>query len=647
MGRIKPRKLESRKAYALDDAPEKSAVAKYMDVIRAIKGTIPLVDPVVKGIRRLVNKPDASARSQAAARKLEDGLTPGQRTELNKMRDLEKKRAAAAAAAQPMSGPGLPQTGILPGSQFFGTQGPDSKPVVPLGGEPFPRMGFSTPRKTTRGPIPNVYEYDFTDAPFQTPDEERPLASFDRSLGRPRFRTTVTPRAITGVPSSRLKLDPRLSQMLNVPGEDPSPPIPSEAREAGIRSLIAQQLYPGLTPTGKSKALDGQPIIRNLRDENRKLAGERIGGPFVQGDSPPDRVLPASVPSIPETRLESPFLRPEPADLPERPSDMPAMTPTVLPVPEGARLGQEPGAPMPTIPTEVGGVKVPMKDGRIDIAQLGKMFREKNVTDRKAARGDSALPEDLSQYSLTELRAIRKLAKTPADIRRLGAAARARGEYEMPPGLLGSIAGESGARAGEQYVLRELPAPMTESQRRLALLKVRKLLAEGRNIEAQALLRRAQAAEKAENIPLLRSKTQLNSARAWDIMRKAMRKRGRGRKRLPGLPDGTEIKVLPPKSPGNPTSISRRVVVFSSGATPEQRKNPEALSKMSKIQGKINTITDKQFEDAARKEGKQALDYIKFFLNPLGAQGGKKKVGSGGTERDSTLPNEGKKKGES
>ena len=608
MGRIKPRKLESRKAYALDDAPEKSAVAKYMDVIRAIKGTIPLVDPVVKGIRRLVNKPDASARSQAAARKLEDGLTPEQRAELNKMRDLEKKRAAAAAA-QPMSGPGLPQTGILPGTQFFAPQ-KDSKPVVPLGGEPFPRMGFSTPRKTTRGPIPNVYDFDLTESPWQ----ERETSYFDRTLGRPRFRTTVTPRALTGVPSPQLKLDPSLSPMLNVPGEDPATRRLSDAQRAGIASALRDRgvdVPANIPGVGRASDQDVRESLSPLDPVSEKgIASLRMQG-RVAG--------PANVPSIPETKLESPFLRPEPADLPERPSDMPAITPTVLPVPEGARLGQEPGAPppMPTIPTEVGGVKVPMRDGRIDIAQLGKMFREKNVTDRKAARGDSALPEDLSQYSLTELRAIRKLAKTPADIRRLGAAARARGEYEMPPGLLGSIAGESGARAGEQYVLRELPAPMTESQRRLALLKVRKLMAEGRNIEAQALLRKTQAAEKAENIPLLRSKTQLNSARAWDIMRKAMRKRGRGRKKLPGLPDGTEIKVLPPKSPGNPTSISRRVVVFSSGATPEQRKNPETLSNMSKIQGKINTLTDKQFEDAIRKEGKQSIDLMKFFLGPV------------------------------
>ena len=611
MGRIKPRRQARLKAADLSVAPEKSGVAKYMDVIRAIKGTIPLVDPVVKGIRRLVNKPDASARSQAAARKLEDGLTPEQRAELNKMRDLEKKRAAAAAA-QPMSGPGLPQTGILPGTQFFAPQ-KDSKPVVPLGGEPFPRMGF---QKEIKGYVtPRTLIGEGLGGPFQYPQFT------DRKVVR------ASQPGLSSIKPPALSLDPRLTPMLNVPGEDPATRRLSDAQRAGIASVLRGRgvdvpaNIPGVGRVSDQDIRESLGPLESVSDED--IATLRMQG-RVAG--------PAKVPSIPETKLESPFLRPEPADLPERPSGMPAITPTVLPVPEGARLGQEAGPPppMPTIPTEVGGVKVPMKDGRIDIAQLGKMFREKNVTDRKAARGDSALPEDLSQYSLSELRAIRKLAKTPADIRRLGAAARARGEYEMPPGLLGTIAGESGARAGEQYVLREVPAPMTESQRRLALLKVRKLLAEGRNIEAQALLRRAQAAEKAENIPLLRAKTQLNSARAWDIMRKAMRKRGRGRKKLPGLPDGTEIKVLPPKSPGNPTSISRRVVVFSSGATPEQRKNPETLSKMSKIQGKINTITDKQFEDAVRKEGKQALDYMKFFLNPLGAQGGKKKVGGGG-----------------
>ena len=629
MGRIRPRRRARIDAVSLDDAPEKSGVAKYMDVIRAIKGTLPLVDPLVKGIRKAIAKPPTSPRAAAAQRSLEDGLTPEQSAELINMQNLERKRAAAAAA-QPMSGPGLPQTGILPGTQFFAPQ-KDSKPVVPLGGKPFPRMGFQ--KSETRSSVtPGTLIGEGLGGPFQYPQ-------FTDSKT---VRTRVQP-GLSSIKPPALSLDPRLTPMLNVPGEDPATRRRlSDAQRAGIASVLRGRgvdvpaNIPGVGRVSDQDIRESLGPLESVSDED--IATLRMQG-RVAG--------PAKVPSIPETKLESPFLRPEPADLPERPSDMPAITPTVVPVPEGARLGQAPGTPMPTMPTEVGGVKVPMKDGRIDIAQLGKMFREKNVTDRKAARGDSALPEDLSQYSLTELRAIRKLAKTPADIRRLGAAARARGEYEMPPGLLGTIAGESGARAGEQYVLRELPAPMTESQRRLALLKVRKLLAEGRNIEAQAALRRIQAAEKAENIPLLRSKTQLNSARAWDIMRKAMRKRGRGRKRLPGLPDGTEIKVLPPKSPGNPTSISRRIVVFSPGATPEQRKNPETLSKMSKIQGKINTITDKQFEDAVRKEGKAATDLLKFFVGFAGkGKGNSGNSGNGnGTGRDSTHPNEGKKKG--
>jgi len=279
-------------------------------------------------------------------------------------------------------------------------------------------------------------------------------------------------------------------------------------------------------------------------------------------------------------------------------------------VPEGARLGQEPGPPMPTIPGEVGGVKVPMKDGRIDIAQLGKMFREKNVTDRKAARGDSALPEDLSQYSLTELRAIRKLAKTPADIRRLGAAARARGEYEMPPGLLGTIAGESGARAGEQYVLRELPAPMTEEQRKIALLKVRKLLAEGRNIEAQALLRKTQAAEKAENIPLLRAKTQLTSARAWKILRRAMPGRGRNAPRK--LDPRLKLVPIKPGDDRNPLAATFYTVELKEGVKP----TPELLSKRRKAQKSANTVTLDRLQKAAQQQSKsgEQKDYKDSLL---------------------------------
>ena len=632
MGRIKPRRQARLKAADLSVAPEKSGVAKYMDVIRAIKGTIPLVDPVVKGIRRLVNKPDASARSQAAARKLEDGLTPEQRAELNKMRDLEKKRAAAAAA-QPMSGPGLPQTGILPGSQFFAPQ-KDSKPVVPLGGEPFPRMGF---QKEIKGYVtPGTLIGEGLGGPFQYPQFT------DRKVVRARQP------GLSSIKPPALSLDPRLTPMLNVPGEDPATRRLSDAQRAGIASVLRDR---GVDVPANIPGV-GRVSDQDIRESLGKRDKVDVYGPGVSDEDiatlrMQGRVAgPAKVPSIPETKLESPFLRPEPADLPERPSDMPAITPTVLPVPEGARLGQEPGPPMPTIPGEVGGVKVPMKDGRIDIAQLGKMFREKNVTDRKAARGDSALPEDLSQYSLTELRAIRKLAKTPADIRRLGAAARARGEYEMPPGLLGSIAGESGARAGEQYVLRELPAPMTESQRRLALLKVRKLLAEGRNIEAQALLRRAQAAEKAENIPLLRAKTQLTSARAWDIMRKAMRKMGR---RAPGkLNKSFEYLPIRPGSPNNPTTETVWTVELKEGVKPTRA----LLKQLKKARTEARKVTPVQLFNAATKSEQNAIKQankeadrrIKREELELRKQRGGGGGGGGGTGLEELGPDPKKKK---
>jgi len=625
MGRIRPRRRARIDAVSLDDAPEKSGVAKYMDVIRAIKGTLPLVDPLVKGIRKAIAKPPTSPRAAAAQRSLEDGLTPEQSAELINMRNLERKRAAAAAE-RPMPATGAPMAGILPGSQFFAPQ--KDSPVVPLGGEPFPRMGF---QKEIKGYVtPSTLIGEGLGGPFQYPQFT------DRKVVRD------SQPGLSSIKPPALSLDPRLTPMVNVPGEDPATRRLSDAQRAGIASVLRGRGVdvPANIP-GVGKVSDQD--IRESLGPLESVSDEDIATLRMQG-----RVAgPAKVPSIPETKLESPFLRPEPADLPERPSDMPAITPTVLPVPEGARLGQEPGPPppMPAIPTEVGGVKVPMKDGRIDIAQLGKMFREKNVTDRKAARGDSALPEDLSQYSLAELRAIRKLAKTPADIRRLGAAARARGEYEMPPGLLGSIAGESGARAGEQYVLRELPAPMTESQRRLALLKVRKLLAEGRNIEAQALLRRAQAAEKAENIPLLRAKTQLTSARAWDIMRKAMRKMGR---RAPGkLNKNFEYLPIRPGTPNNPTAETVWTVELKEGVRPTRA----LLKQLKKARAEARKVTPVQLFKAATKfeqnlikqRNKEADLRIKREALELRKQGGG--GGGGGTGRDSTFPNEGKETG--
>ena len=349
------------KPVALGDEPG-DGIQKYMRVLGAIKGTIPFIDPVFKGIWSAVNRPDSSPRKKAAAKKLIDGLTPEQKAKLDELKRQQEERSATRVG-------GL---------------------VTPLGVSP------------TIGPLR---------APLVQPPRATP--GDDRSLMLPRFDTSplgggrpslVTPGA--------LKLKPKA--MVQPSTIIPTPAVPDLRIPASLRTSP--------TPPPKQDMFGDFPI----------------GTPFMDAPEPEDR--PVDVPAPPE----------EP---PKRMFD----------------------------------VDVPVVKGSIDVGEFARRLREANLAKARA------LPEDLSQYSLAQLRAMRKLATNPEEIARLGQAARRRGKYELPPGIMEAMGGQTGAARGERYVLTDLPKPLTQLDIEKIQAQIMDLRAKGRHREAQTLLSRARA----------------------------------------------------------------------------------------------------------------------------------------------------------
>lgn len=348
------------KPVALGDEPGEG-IQKYMRVLGAIKGTIPFIDPVFKGIWRAVNRPDSSPRKKAAAKKLIDGLTPEQKAKLDELKRQQEERSATRVG-------GL---------------------VTPFGP---PKM------RQLRTPL--------VQRPRATPGD-------DGSLMLPRFSNEPL---IGGRPSlvtpGALKLKPKA--MVQPSTIIPTPAVPDLRIPASLRT----------SPTPPPK---------------RDIFGDfPIGTPFIDAPEPEDR--PVDVPAPPE----------EP---PKRMFD----------------------------------VDVPVAKGSIDVGEFARRLREANLAKARA------LPEDLSQYSLAQLRAMRKLATNPEEIARLGQAARSRGKYELPPGIMEAIGGQTGAARGERYVLTDLPKPLTQLDIERIQAQIMDLRAKGRHREAQTLLSRARA----------------------------------------------------------------------------------------------------------------------------------------------------------
>jgi hypothetical protein len=279
---------------------------------------------------------------------------------------------------------------------------------------------------------------------------------------------------------------------------------------AGQAARQAPQLVPGLVPAG----LD------------TKLRPPLGGVPPVKGGvltRPPSLLPQPGMGSIVTRQLtpgRQPILSPQPL-VPTGPTP-----PVTTRVPERLPRYLDPDAPAPepsfAPPQEREfDVEVPVVGGSIDVGEFARRLRQKNLAEQRERTG--GIPEDLSQYSLAQLRAIRKLAKTPADIVRLGEAARARGRFELAPGLMDALGGRTGAGKGERYVLDELPKQMTALDMQMIMAKISDLRSKGRNREAQALERMARSG-------LLQAKTGLTRAKLARLLAKM-----RGRKGGPGV----------------------------------------------------------------------------------------------------------------
>jgi hypothetical protein len=304
------------------------------------------------------------------------------------------------------------------------------------------------------------------------------------------------------------------------------------------KKAAAQKLIDGLTPEQKAR-LDQLRAAQAARQAPQLVPGlvpagldtkirPPLGGvPPVKGGvlTRPPSLLPQPGMGSIVTRQLTPgrqsMLSPQPL-VPTGPTP-----PVTTRVPERLPLYLDPDppapepAPAPPIQEREFDVEVPVVGGSIDVGEFARRLRQKNLAGRRERAG--RLPEDLSQFSLAQLRAIRKLAKTPEDIARLGEAARARGRFELAPGLMDALGGRTGAGKGERYVLDELPKQMTALEMQMLMAKIADLRSKGRNREAQALERMARSG-------LLQAKTGLTRAKLAKLLAKM-----RGRKGGPGV----------------------------------------------------------------------------------------------------------------
>lgn len=280
---------------------------------------------------------------------------------------------------------------------------------------------------------------------------------------------------------------------------------------SGPPPLIGPQRFvPGMGPASRVLGGGRQYRLRPGVSMMPTLAPQAAPAP---GPEPPAVVptpmpTPSMVPKLKPGRQVAPLTGPPPEpELLRR--EEPEDRPTTMPPAEEAP------------PKAMFEVAVPVVGGSIDVGEFARRLRQKNLAEQRERTG--GLPEDLSQYSLAQLRAIRKLAKTPADIVRLGEAARARGRFELAPGLMDALGGRTGAGKGERYVLDELPKQMTALDMQMIMAKISDLRSKGRNREAQALERMARSG-------LLQAKTGLTRAKLARLLAKM-----RGRKGGPGV----------------------------------------------------------------------------------------------------------------
>jgi DNA-binding PadR family transcriptional regulator len=481
MGRILPR----RPARSLAPAQGKG-IEKYLGVLKAIGSTVPFINPLFKGIWRAAHSPSASPRSRAAAEKLIEGLTPEQKAKLDELRAEQSGRSAQRVGGLVTP---LGRAPIAP---------------VPLGG----RVAPGRPR-TAPAPISPMRE---------------PLAEAEVLGGR----------RLMGFDPGGLKLKPELMVGTKRPPLDLTQQVKRKA--IGILAAVPgiEALIPDATVVVDILSNPAHPQYDETVQRVRPISGH--GALYGAGHRVIQMLAATDLSSWPEAGE-----LPAPPPVPKMRPGAPAPPPIARGAPVGPELGtefmrrEEPverpvevPAPPAAPPSELFDVDVPIIEGEIDIGELARRFRERNIDIRVEGDREGGLPEDLSRYSLAQLRAMRKLAQSPDDVHRIGQAARARGKYEMAPGIFEAIGGKTGAEEGERFVLAELGKPMTRLEIMALQAKIADLRAKGRWREAGTLLRRAQALGVDAQVGLTEAKTVLTWAQIDKLMRKLQRRRGGG-----------------------------------------------------------------------------------------------------------------------
>ncbi len=471
MGRILPGNR------SLGDRPGEG-IKKYLDVLGAIKSTIPFINPFFKRIWKEAHRPDSSPRSKAAAQQLIDGLTPEQKAKLDELRAKQEDRGAQRVG-------GL---------------------TTPLGGAPIQaRRGRATP--TLVSPLGTAPDQQFGGV------GKKLLSPGGLSLRPPTVPIASTPPMDLTHQLKRRALA-RLSGLYDE-NQHARLLMPRE-QLTSVVDILANPSHPQYEEVSRVVTLIGG-AGRSYEAAREVIDALRTAGlaPRESLTPPPTpQLLPGAPPSIvPESRWPG---APRTEGL--RTELMRREEPVERDPERRTLVGPTPAVPTPPpAPTRMFDMDVPVTGTTIDVGEFARRLRSANAA--KAEARARALPEDLSQFSLAQLRAIRKQATSPEDIARLGEAARARGRFELPPGIMEALGGTTGAGKGERFVLDELKRPLTD-------LEIATIRAKLIDAQAKTEWRRSGSGLRKAQTGLTRVKTAFTEAKLKRYLAKLRRRPG-------------------------------------------------------------------------------------------------------------------------
>ena len=270
---------------------------------------------------------------------------------------------------------------------------------------------------------------------------------------------------------SGLQVTPGLSAGLQ--GKKPPLPVgvpggvPQLQMDPALAPGVGEAIIPGVAPThlhGMSRSVS-TPYTSANPWSAEETHGAHVGGMSIPGQwSPPPSTQAPELPGVPQTQLTPP---PSQQAVPftlgqeERAAAMPQIAPTPGIVHSGGPKPAAPQQPMQRPPI-------------LPVGSEGRRYHEaarRRVEQRLADKGD-VIPQmpELLKMDLEGMRQLVKfgLSSNPtlrtAQLKRVARAASLVGRVERTPGLMGTIAGKTGADVGRKYALELATADKAESE---------------------------------------------------------------------------------------------------------------------------------------------------------------------------------------